>query len=144
MKFLKISLIMLGVVALVAIIITSIIAVNYFLLDVVYDVNGYCADVLNVDNDNIEVEIYTSATATGFERYEYRIDDDKLYITIICRLDTRGFEQFNRIITINDDFSNINEIYIEDRYNRKLIWQKGEENYIDTQQKCHLMTHCAI
>ena len=127
MKFLKITLITLGIVASAAFIVASIFAVKYFLLDVVYDINGYCADVLSVDNDNVEVEIYTSATATGFERYEYRIDDDKLYITIICRLDTRGFVQFNRVITITDDFSDINEIYIEDRYYSRLIWRKGDK-----------------
>jgi len=112
------------VLVIIAIIIGGII-MKMFAVGNVMDVNRISMIRVDVEKDQIKVEgRFLQDSALAFKGYDYRIDNDNIYIkvysTVVSPIHKYGIVD----ITINGDFLNIKNIYFEDSAHKLQIWSK--------------------
>jgi len=77
-----------------------------------------------VDDSGISLTVRFPFSATSFARYSYRIEGGNLYVRIYYVL--IGSRGTFTIELLGDMYSDISNIYIEDRRNQRLIWSRDE------------------
>ncbi len=78
--------------------------------------------------------LMTSSSGTAFQKYEYEIKDNSLYITVWSGLVNKKYSSGEMDIKIEDNLSNITSVYLKDKDNTKLIYSKDEhqpQDYTD-------------
>jgi hypothetical protein len=81
---------------------------------------------VNADNSAVEVKGTTVSSAQAFVRHKYKIKDDVLYLKLCYALAINKNRSGEFDITITDDLSNINTIYLQgkSRKDLKLLWER--------------------
>ncbi len=81
----------------------------------------------DLTENQFTAHLMTSSSGTAFQKYEYEIKDDSLYITVWSGLVNKKYSSGEMDIKIKDDLSNIKSVYLKDKDNTKLIYSKEEQ-----------------
>lgn len=71
--------------------------------------------------------LVTSSSGSKFQKYEYEIKDNSLYITVWSGLDNSKYSaeySGEMDIKIEDNLSNVTSVYLNDKDDTKLIYSK--------------------
>ena len=87
---------------------------------------------IGVTKDLIELDGRTDASGDAYKNYEYEVKGKYLYITIKYVLASNSYRSGDFAIQINGDFTNVEQIYLTDGKNNKLIWQDDPVTTVKT------------
>ena len=118
----------------VCLIVAAGIAAAAFYISLFY-IGNPKSDSLYIDNivvtkDLVQLDGGTTSSAETYRNYEYNIEGEDLYITINYVLASKTYRSDSFSIQIKDDFSQVKRIYLDDKENKKLIWQKNQADAI--------------
>ena len=97
-----------------------------FIIGSVKPVDSVFIENVYVDKNQVEISGDFISSADAFRKYKYRIEDGDLYVTIYW-VYVSDFYRYGKVdIKIEGEFSNLDNIYLEDQTTKKLIWKKQE------------------
>lgn len=82
--------------------------------------------IVKADNSGVEIKGTTVSSAKAFVKHKYKIKDDVLYLKLRYALATKKNRSGDFNITITDDLSNVNKIYLQGKSkdDLKLLWER--------------------
>lgn len=86
-------------------------------------VNSVLVQQTTVSKDRIKVDCLSAASGERFRSYKYRVDGEKVFITVYSSYVNSFSPGGGRLLVdIEDDFKDIKQVYLEDTYAEKLIY----------------------
>lgn len=99
-----------------------------------------CVETVYVTDETVHIVGNTSSSATSFVGYTYKIKDDVLYLGVKQNL-LFGFNNRNGgySFAIEDDFKNIESVYLVNENEEKCIWSvQKDKKYMEKIKKVRL------
>jgi len=109
------------IIFLILITIGGILLLKEFVIGRNADVESIGVSRVDVSDGLIEIDAIPASSMGSYKNFSYSIDGSSIYVTITS---VSGISGWDGKIKISGDFSSITEIYLYDKKNKKLIWQK--------------------
>ena len=123
--FVKKKIVIFAGIVLVIILILGVFAVKSFIVD--KTIRPDAIGLIKVAASDSQIQFsgdFVLESSKAYKNYSYRIEDGTVYIKIYGGLVSAVHKSGHFDIIINDDFSSITAIYLEDDSDKQLIWQK--------------------
>ncbi len=114
------------IISVIIIIISSIALTGYLFINYSSGTDFTTVSVSEAEltENQFTAHLMTSSSGTAFQKYEYKIKDNSLYITVWSGLVNKKYSSGEMDIEIEDNLKNITAVYLKDKDNKKLIYSE--------------------
>ena len=88
------------------------------------EISNFTISNIALNEDCFEAKVSFQGSGSGFKSFEYEIENESLYITVISNLSNKNHTVGEKNIRIEDDLKDIKFVYLTNNNSKKLIYTK--------------------